>query len=100
MTDNHQQATTTSNHFLNSTITPEEKLFDGYDPKNVMSEQHSIGSKDHPHLVYLKRLTFLENFIKMMANLNHDIVMIMPNSVTSLELSVDDHKISVFFLIS
>lgn len=33
---------------------PEEKLFDGYDPKKLMSERHSIGSKHHSHLVYLR----------------------------------------------
>lgn len=50
MTGNDQHAETTWNHLLNSTIPPDGKHFSGYDPKRFMSEQHSIGSKRHPHL--------------------------------------------------
>lgn len=70
MTDSHQQATTNSNHLLNSKITLEEKLSDGYNPKQLMSEQHSIGSKNHPHLVYLRDQLY-QSFTKIIANLIH-----------------------------
>lgn len=60
MTGNHQQATATSDHLLNSAITPAEKLFDGYDPKKFTSEQHGIGSKHHPW--FIKGISFIGEF--------------------------------------